>query len=361
MKILVYPRDPNPYQGLLYRKIINNVVIKYLEPPLNSNILGIILFPFQLVFNRILCYNIFHLHWTYNFKFPINNFFFNTVATIYFLLCISFIKLLGYKLVWTVHNVLPHEKQFLNDVWARIFLSKLCDAKIVHSKSTIGEMRKLGLNTKNTYITSLGSYIGVYKNNITKESARKYFKFNEKDFVFLFFGMIELYKGVEDLLETFKQLIKKRKNARLLIAGKCSNKDIKMKLDNYKIEFKEDVKIYTEFIKNDEIQYYFNCADVAVFPFKKITTSSSVILALSFGKPIICPEIGDLKELPNNIGFFYKPRNKKGLLNCMEKVILNKEKLEKIGKNSFDYANSLSWDKIAEKTYNIYKNLESLK
>ena len=173
MKILVYPRDPNPYQGLLYRKIINNVVIKYLEPPLNSNILGIILFPFQLVFNRILCYNIFHLHWTYNFKFPINNFFFNTVATIYFLLCISFIKLLGYKLVWTVHNVLPHEKQFLNDVWARIFLSKLCDAKIVHSKSTIGEMRKLGLNTKNTYITSLGSYIGVYKNTITKESARK--------------------------------------------------------------------------------------------------------------------------------------------------------------------------------------------
>lgn len=38
MKISVYPRDPNPYQGLLYRKIINNVVIKYLEPPLNSNI-----------------------------------------------------------------------------------------------------------------------------------------------------------------------------------------------------------------------------------------------------------------------------------------------------------------------------------
>ena len=68
MKILAYPRDPNPYQELLYRKIINNVVIKYLEPPLNSNILGIILFPFQLVFNRILGYNIFHLHWTYNFK-----------------------------------------------------------------------------------------------------------------------------------------------------------------------------------------------------------------------------------------------------------------------------------------------------
>lgn len=27
-------------------------------------------------------------------------------------------------------------------------------------------------------------------------------------------------------------------------------------------------------------------------------------LALSFGKPIICPKIGNLKDLPDNIGFF---------------------------------------------------------
>jgi glycosyltransferase involved in cell wall biosynthesis len=367
MKILVYPKDINPYQELLYEELRQkkNIFFTYLETEfLNSHTLGLILLPYRLIKYRLNRYDIFHLHWTFAFSLPSKsklflNFLTRAFFLIYFVLFLKLIKLLNFKLIWTVHNVLPHEKQFINDVWARIFLSKLCDAKIVHSKSTIGEMRKLGLNTKNTYITSHGNYIGVYKNNITKESARKYFEFNEKDFVFLFFGMIEPYKGVEDLLETFKQLIKKRKNVRLLIAGKCDNKDLKKMLNNYKEELKEDVKIYTEYIKNDKIQYYFNCADAVVYPCKKITTSGSVILALSFGKPIICPEIGDLKELPNNIGFFYKPRNKKGLLNCMEKVILNKEKLEKIGKNSFDYANSLSWDKIAEKTYNIYKNLES--
>jgi len=146
---------------------------------------------------------------------------------------------------------------------------------------------------------------------------------------------------------------------RLLIAGKCSNWDLKMELDNYQIKLKEDVKIDTGYIENDKIQYYFNCADVVVFPFKNITTSSTVILALSFAKPIITPKIGNLKELPGNLGYFYKPGSIEALLDCMENAILNKEKLKKMGENAFDYANSLSWDKIAEKTYEIYKNLEN--
>jgi glycosyltransferase involved in cell wall biosynthesis len=367
MKILVYPKDDNPYQELLYEELRQkkNIFCTYLEIEfLNSHTLGLILLPYRLIKYRLNRYDIFHLHWTFAFGLPSKNKLFLNFLTrafflIYFILFLKLIKLLNFKLIWTVHEVIPIEEEFINSVWARRFLSKLCDAKIVHAKSSIEEMQKLGINTKNTYINPIGSYIGIYKNRITEESARKYFEFNEKDFVFLFFGVIKPYKGVEDLLETFKQLIKKRKNVRLLIAGKCYNKDLKKMLNNYKEELKEDVKIYTEYIKKDEIQYYFNCADVAVFPFKIITTSSTVILALSFGKPIICPKIGNLKELPENIGFFYKSSSKKGLLNCMEKAILNKEKLKKMEKNSFDYANSLSWDKIAEKTYEIYKNLES--
>lgn len=367
MKILVYPKDDNPYQELLYGKLRQkkNIFFTYLETEfLNSHTLGLILLPSRLIKYRLKHYDIFHLHWTFAIGLPTKsklflNFLTRAFFLIYFMAFLKLIKLLNFKLIWTVHNVMPIENEFINSVWARRFLSILCDAKIVHSESSIEEMQKLGINTKNTYINPIGSYVGIYKNSITEESARKYFKFNKKDFIFLFFGRIEPYKGVEDLLETFKQLIKKRKNVRLLIAGKCNNKDIKKKLHNYKKELKENVKIYAEFIENDEIQYYFNCADVAVFPFKIITTSSTVILALSFGKPIICPETGNLKELPDNLGFFYKLGNKKGLLNCMESAILNKEKLKKMGKNSFDYANSLSWDKIAEKTYDIYKNLES--
>ena len=367
MKILVYPKDENPYLEFIYEELRQkkNIFCTYLENEfLNSHTLGLILLPYRLIKYRLKRYDIFHLHWIHPFGFPTNNKLFQNFLTraffsVYFMLFLKLVILLNFKLIWTVHEAIPTEKEPINGIWARRFLSKLCDAKIVHAKSSIEEMQKLGINTKNTYITYHGNYIGVYKNNITKESARKYLKFSKKDFIFLFFGQIKPYKGVEDLLETFKQLIKKRKNVRLLIAGKCDNKDLKKMLNNYKEELKEDVKIYTEHIKNDKIQYYFNCADAVVYPFKKITTSGSVILALSFGKPIICPRIGNLKELPDNLGFFYKPGSKEALLDCMENAILNKEKLKKMEKNSFDYATSLSRDKIAEKTYEIYKNLVS--
>jgi glycosyltransferase involved in cell wall biosynthesis len=367
MKILVYPKDDNPYQELLYEELREkkNIFFTYLETEfLNSHTLSLILLPYRLIIYRLKHFKIFHLHWIYPFGFANNNKLFQNFLTraffsIYFMLFLKLVILLDFKLVWTVHEVIPIENEPINGVWARRFLSKLCDAKIVHAKSSIEKMQKLGINTSNTHIVSHGNYFSVYENNITRDSARKYLGFNIKDFVFLFFGGIKPYKGVDDLLEAFKQLIKERKNVRLLIAGKCNSKDLKKMLNNYKKELKEDVKIYTEYIENDKVQYYFNCADAVVYPFKKITTSGSIILALSFGKPVIYPRIGNLKELPCNLGFFYKAGSEKALLDCMEKAILNKGKLKKMEKNSFDYANSISWDKIAEKTYEIYKNLEN--
>ena len=130
IKILVFPKDMNPYQELLYKKLSqkNNLVITYLETGfLNSQTLGLILLPFRLIKYWLKHYNIFHLHWTYAFKFSIESKIFQNFLTrafflIYFILFLKLIKLLNFKLIWTVHNVLPHEKQFANDVWARRFL-----------------------------------------------------------------------------------------------------------------------------------------------------------------------------------------------------------------------------------------------
>jgi glycosyltransferase involved in cell wall biosynthesis len=365
MKILVYPEDNNPYQELLYGKLRqkNDIVITYLECHfLRSHVLGNILLPFRLIKYWIKNYDIFHLHWTFAFKISISNKLFQNFITrafflLYYLFFLKLVKLLNFKLVWTVHNLLPHDKQFNNDVWARRFLSELCDAKIVHSKSIINDMEKIGLNTKKTYINPHGNLIGVYKNNITKESAREYFGFSKKDFVFLFFGRIEPYKGVEELLEAFRQLTKKRKNIKLLIAGDCHNKSIIAKLNYYKKKLKERVEIHSFYIENYKVQHYHNCADIVVSPFRAITTSSSVILALSFGKPIICPEIGVLKDLPKSVGFFYKSCNPNELLNCMEEATINREKVKNKGEHSIVYAKKLSWNTIAEKTYGIYRDL----
>lgn len=267
MKILVYPKDPNPYQELLYRELRDKVVIKYLSFSVLFRGLGIFVLPLQLLYNRILGYKFFHLHWTYSFQMPINNIFFRSIATAYFIFCLFLIKLLGYKLIWTVHNVIPHEKQFINDVWVRKILSKLCDGKIVHSGTVIEEMKILGLDTRAVHVIPHGNYIDIYKNNITKDVARKYLNFENNDFIFLFFGRINEYKGVEDLLKVFDRLTKQRKVA-LLIAGKCDRKSLNKILSNYKNKFKDSIKIYSNFIEDKDVQFYFNCAVARIYRLK---------------------------------------------------------------------------------------------
>lgn len=357
MKILVYPKDINPYQELLYRPMKHYADIKYLNSPTGSRTLNLFLLPFQIIYNRLLGFSIFHLHWSYLLVLPIKGAFWRIVSTVYFAYILLLIRALGYKLIWTVHNVSPHNQLFFNDLLARKLLAKLSSIKIVHSKFTIGEMKKLGLDVRNSYIIPHGNYIGFYKNNVNQCNAKKYFNFKKNDFIFLFFGRINEYKGIEDLLKVFEKLTKQSKNVQLLIAGKCDDKNLDKILSNYRNKFKDNIKIYSNFIKDNEVQYYFNCADIIVYPFKEITTSGSVLLGLSFGKPIICPRIGALNDLPNDIGYFYNNNDKDELFEAMLKAVQNKENLELLGGNGLNYAKALSWSKIANETIEIYRSL----
>ncbi len=366
MKILVYPKGMNPYQELLYSQLRSKIEIKYLENTMWSHTVGLFLLFLQVLCYRIKGFTIFHLHWVDPFTIPLKNWLFNNLLTkaffsLYFIFFIFFIKILRYRLVWTVHNVVEHEKRFIDDIWISKFLSNLSDSKIVHSKTTIGEMKKMGFNVSKCKIIPIGNYMDVYPNNITETVARNILNLSKEDFVFLFFGIIKEYKGIDDLLIEFSKLVNiyKENKIKLIIAGECFDIRLRKLIEEYQISLKDTLICELAYIVDKDVQIFFNACDIVVHPFKKITTSSSVILALSFIKPIICPRMGDLRELPNNIGFFYRPGSKEALLDCMENAILNKEKLKKMGKNSFDYANSLSWDKIAEKTYEIYKNLES--
>lgn len=358
MKVLVYPKDENPYQRLLYSKINKSVSITYLKNPTQSHTLGMFLLPFQLIYFRLNDYKIFHLHWVFMFQLPFkhpffHNILFRIIFTIYFLLFISLIKLLGYRLVWTIHDLLPHENYFTNNELISIFLSKLSDAKIVHSQTTLQTMKKLGFNTTDTELIQIGNYIGAYKNNVSKQKARSLLNINKNDFVFGYFGKIEKYKGICTLVESFRSL--KVVKTKLLIAGSCNNKNLKKYLINQAKE-NPNIILYMKYISDNQVQRYINCTDILVYPFTSITTSSSVILAMSFGKPVIAPLIGDIRDMPKNTGIYYHvTNNQSALSDLMRSVINNRNKITSMGKKAYQYIEKNTWDRSASLTFNLYQ------
>ena len=111
LNVLVFPKDKNPYQELLYAPLRKkDIKIKYVSPDLNSQLKSLLSLLPLLLYWRVRNYKIFHLHWTGRFatSFKILKPFY----TLYFVFFLVYIRSLGYRLVWTVHNVLPHETQF---------------------------------------------------------------------------------------------------------------------------------------------------------------------------------------------------------------------------------------------------------
>ncbi len=354
IKVLVYPYDINPYQNLLYNHMRNGVEIKYLKGSTSSQTINNILLPLLLIKYRVKGYKIFHLHWTYGFTFPGKNYLSLFFSTIYYYLILTFIKFTGYKIVWTVHNILPHEKQFINDIYASKVLSKLCNVKIVHSKSAIDEMRHLDFDIKNINIIPHGNYIESYVNEITRKEARRILNINNNDFIFLFFGRVEKYKGIEYMLNEFSKI--NNHNIKLIICGACTDPELLTKIQLYITN--SNITFINKHINNNDIQIFMNASDTVILPFNKINSSGSAILALSFAKTIIAPQKGTLNEMPKNVGYFYSNGNNNGLYKSMINSISKRNMLEIIGQNGYEYIKTFSWNNISKKTLRLYKELE---
>ncbi len=353
LKILIFPKGPNPYQELLYTKLREqhpDSEFSYLK----TNRIKFLFYPIIFTVKRLQGYKIFHIHWlSFSISLPLP--YSEYISYYYSIFCLMTLKLLGFKIVWTVHDVIPHEKETINDTNVSKLLSKIAKIKIIHSSLTISQMKDMDLNINNTVIIPHGNYNNAYKDIISLSEARKRLNIRPNEFVILFFGLIRPYKGIDDLLVAFEKI--KDQNVRLVIAGKCTDPVLYRKILDAKKH--NNIDFYEGHVDDNKVSIYFKASDIVCLPFKEITTSGSVLLALSFGKPIIAPRIGALVDLPTNVGFLYDPTKTDALLHSLTGAVSSKH-LDTISTSASKYANSLSWDKIAEKTYEVYEDVLSL-
>ena len=147
MKMLVLPRDPNPYQGLLYGALGRlGVRIRYLGELTPSHTVNLLLLPAELAWHRMAGTRVVHLHWVFPFtlpgarRFPV----LRRLGQAWFLLWLRACRALGLRLVWTAHNVLPHAPVFADDVAARRALVRASDLVLAHSAGGAGRTGRAG-------------------------------------------------------------------------------------------------------------------------------------------------------------------------------------------------------------------------
>jgi glycosyltransferase involved in cell wall biosynthesis len=176
--------------------------------------------------------------------------------------------------------------------------------------------------------------------------------------VLLFLGNIRPYKGVEELIQAFKEL--EFNEVRLLIAGRTLNEDVEKRV---RALADEDVRcrFYPGFVADEVIQVYMNAADVAVCPYKDILTSGAILLAMSFGKACVAPMLGCITDYLDERGaFLYNARDPGGLIGALkESLTVSSDRLSMMGEHNRRIAEGFSWDVIAQRTLDVYRGIES--
>lgn len=292
-----------------------------------------------------------HLHWLPRFQQGLRE----SIKLHAFYLRLFLLKCFGKKIVWTAHNLFSHDAETVHRerVLTRGVLAAATGV-IVHSPIAISLVRDEFSVRRPGKIVSIphGNYMPCYRNDIQHACARRQLELNDDSTVFLFLGNIRPYKGVNELVNAFGSI--PGSDVRLLIAGKAFN-DADMRTLEQRVEKDPRIVMHAGFIADDELQVYFNAADVVVYPYRNILTSGAVVLGMSFAKACIAPSIGCIPDyLDTNGAFLYDPGDPSGLVSAIEQARANKARLAGMGQHNFKKAEAWNWDLIASRTAELY-------
>lgn len=347
MRVLVLPRDPNPYQGLLYKEMKRlDVQITYIGELTPSQTLNVLLLPLEVGARRIAGARLIHLHWVFAFtlpgarRFPVMR----GVAQVWFLAWLKICRMLGMRLVWTAHNVLPHEPVFADDVSARRALVKASDLVLAHSQSALAELAALGAVTRRSAVIQHGPIAPMRPTAPLSTPGA-----GGEPRRFLFFGRVKEYKGVDDLLAAFAAM-PGDVAAHLTVAGQCDDPKLRSRLYALARRGGARVVLRLEHVPEEEVAQLFAAADVVVLPFRRVTTSGSAMVALSHGKPLIVPDLPGLADLPDQAVLRYDGEGPALIAALASLACADGETLATMSAAAVGYASKTTWQETAERT-----------
>src|SRR5580704_8967296 len=347
MRVLALPGDPNPYQGLLYGEMRRlGVSVRYIGEPTRSRTLNLLLLPLEVLAGRIAGARVVHLHWVFAFTLPGEGRFpvLRRLAYAWFRVWLRTCRMLRMRLVWTAHNVLPHQPVFADDVSARRALVDASDLVLAHSPSALAELAVLGAVPRRSAVIEHGPLApapsaGALRAPGTGDGPRQ----------FLFFGKIEEYKGVEDLLAAFLALPADTP-ARLTVAGQCEDPRLRSRLHELARRGGGRITLRLEHVPPAEVTPLLSAADAVVLPFRRVTTSGSALLALSHGRPLVVPDLAGLADLPDQAVLRYNG-GIPGLAGALARLAhADRRVLAAMSTAASKHLSQTTWQEIAERT-----------
>jgi glycosyltransferase involved in cell wall biosynthesis len=176
--------------------------------------------------------------------------------------------------------------------------------------------------------------------------------------VVLFFGIVRPYKGVDVLLDAFREL--GHEDAELWVVGRILGIDL-ADLHARARRASSPVRFVSRFIDDREIPALFERADLVVLPYREAEQSGVLYLALAFGKPIVMSSVGGFPEVAaHGAGRLVPPGDSRELAAAISDLLEEPEERERLAAAAAAAASGpYSWERIADAHLDLYRELLS--
>lgn len=203
------------------------------------------------------------------------------------------LKLFGKKIVWTMHNRIPHDQKniILKKNMMRLIIW-LSDVIIIHSKvSEAILISEYNVDKRKIRHIPHPDYIDSYQPFKASAIGQK----SDNILYLLFLGAVKPYKNIELLIDVVKQY---SNDVVLTIAGNASNGSYRDYIKEY-AKASQNIKLHLQFIPDDMLTTYIEDCDLLALPYdiKSSLNSGTVILAFSNARTVICPNIGTVCDV----------------------------------------------------------------
>ena len=255
----------------------------------------------------------------------------------------------GGRIVWTVHNVLPHERTF-EDLEVAVSEALAERASVIHvlcgDTPALTEHR-YKLPPEKLKVVPHSSYLGVYPNVVDKSQARFALGLLPNQTVLAFIGGIRPYKGLDALLDAYQPLAREDPDLRLIVAGPPIDFP-NLRLLRRRCEADPSIITRMTRIPETELQLYFNAADAIVLPYTDILNSGALMLALSYGRPVIAANRGCVGSLVSeDVGLLFDPATPGDLARVLRRAPELKD--ERFSRAALRVAESVPPAEVAER------------
>jgi glycosyltransferase involved in cell wall biosynthesis len=231
----------------------------------------------------------------------------------------------GARLAWTVHNLAPHDHA--DDPLDREVYQAVIDRAdliVHHGEASRALLRQRHAVPDTPEIVAPHGHFGGYPQGGDRSAMRARLRLPDDATVFLHFGLVRGYKGLDLLLDGYAAARVPRK--RLVIAGSWAIASGRQSLGErlrmaWIRRWSRTIRCEFRHVPDDEIRDFMAASDAVVLAHRQVLNSGVAVLGMSFGKLVVGPDTGCVGPLlAEGINERYPAGSVSGLAGALERA-----------------------------------------